>query len=96
MKTVVRDFSYRGEHFSIVYDGKFYMTVNHKLIDADGHPIRTLIFTDLHPGKTLEETMRLTRQDLDLKHYEATGMSKAEAFAKVMEIPLEIAQELFG
>lgn len=97
MKTIVNDFSYRGEHFSIVFDGKFYMTVNHKLIGADGHPIKELRFNDgLHTSRSMSDCINQTKQDLDIKHYIANGMTKAESFAKVLNLPIELAQELFA
>lgn len=96
MKTMVNDFSYRGEHFTIVYDGKFYMTVNHKFIDADGRITKELNFTDgLHTSNSVAQCIEQTKNDLDIKYYEAQGMSKAEAFSTVMGVPLEIAEKLF-
>ena len=96
MKTVTKDFSYRGEHFSIVFDGRFYMTVNHKLIGDDGHPVRTLNYCDgLHPADSVSECIKLTKQDLDLEYLMSIGKSRAEAFAEVLDIPLEMAQQLF-
>lgn len=96
MKTLVRNFSYRGEHYSIVKDEKFYMTVNHKFIGDDGRLTKELHYNDgLHPAETLDGCIKETKDDLDLKYYLSIGMSKAEAFARVCDIPLELAQELF-
>lgn len=96
MTTICKDFSYRDQHYSIVYDGKFYMTVNHKFIGSDGRLTKELRYNDgLHPGRTMDETIKSTKDDLDIKHYLSIGMSKAEAFAKVCDIPLEIAKTLF-
>ena len=96
MKTMVKDFSYRGQHYSIVYDGKFYMTVNHKFIGRDGKLVKELRFNDgLHPADSIDTCINLTRQDLDIQHYESHGMSKAEAFARVMNIPLDIANMIY-
>ena len=71
--TVTKDFSYRGQHYSIVFDGKFYMTVNHKFIGDE-----------------------LTKNDLDMRYYESQGMSRAEAFAKVFNVPIEIAKMVYA
>lgn len=93
MKTITNDFCYRDEHFVIVYDGKFYMTVNHKLIGADGHPIRTLTWADgLCPGSTLQETIELCRNRLDVDYYMSQGMSRADAIAKVLNLDPAILQ----
>lgn len=95
MKTITKDFSYRGQHFAIVYDGKFYMTVNHKYIDGNGCLTKELHFNDLHTSNTMEQLITYTKNALDMDYYEAQGMTKAEAFAKVMNVPLEIAQMIF-
>lgn len=96
MKTLVKDFSYRGEHYSIVYDGKFYMTVNHKFIGDDGRLVKELKFSDgLHPADSIDQCIEQTKNDLDMKYYTANGMTKAEAFAKIFNIPIEMAEELF-
>lgn len=95
MKTLVKDFSYRGRHYSIVTDGKFFMTVEHKFISDDGHLTKELHFHDLHTSKSMEELIKVTKQDLDIEYYLSIGMTKAEAFAKVMDIPLKIAMEIF-
>lgn len=96
MNTVCKDFSYRGEHYSIVFDGKFYMTVNHKFIGDDGRLVRTLNYSDgLHPGSTIEECITHTKEDLDIQYLMSNGMSKAEAFSKVTKIPLAMAEQWF-
>lgn len=97
MKTLVKDFCYRGEHFSIVDDGKFIMTVNHKFIGADGRLTKQLTFADgLHTSNSIDEAIRATKEDLDIKHYINKGFTKAEAFAKVMNVPMEVAKMIFG
>lgn len=96
MMTMVKDFSYRKQHYSIVFDGRFYMTVNHKFIGEDGRLIKKLTFSDgLHTANSINECIQLTRQDLDIQHYEAQGMSKAEAFSKTMNVPIEIAEMIY-
>lgn len=96
MMTMIKDFSYRGQHYSIVYDGKFYMTVNHKFIGDDGRLVKQLTYSDgLHTSNSIEECIRLTKDDLDIRCCEAQGMSKAEAFSKVMSVPLEIAKMIY-
>ena len=93
MKTVTRDFYYRGEHFTIVYDGKYYMTVNHKLIGDDGHPIRTLTWADgLCPGATIQDTIEQCRNRLDVAYYMSQGMSRADAIAKALNLDPVIMQ----
>ena len=55
MKTIVKDFSYRGNHYVIVNDGKYYMTVDRKYVDDNGNTIKVLTYTDgLHTNETLE------------------------------------------
>lgn len=96
MKTMVKDFSYRGQHYSIVFDGKFYMTVNHKFIGEDGRLVKQLTFSDgLHTSDSMDQCISLTKEDLDIQYYEAQGMSKAEAFSKVMNVPLETAKIIY-
>lgn len=96
MKTMVKDFYYRGQHYSIVYDGKFYMTVNHKFIGDDGRLVKQLTFSDgLHPSDSMDQCIKQTKEDLDIKYYEAQGMSKAEAFSKVMNVPMDIARMIY-
>lgn len=97
MKTMVKDFSYRGEHFSIVFDGKLYMTVNHKFIGDDGRLVKELHYTDgLHTSDSLDDCIKTTKQDLDIEHYMAGGKSKAEAFSIVYDMPMELAERIFG
>ena len=96
MKTMVKNFSYRGQHYSIVFDGKFYMTVNHKFIGEDGKLVKELRYNDgLHTSNSIEECIELTKNDLDIQHFESQGMSKAEAFSKVMNVPIEIAKMIY-
>lgn len=97
MRTLVKDFFYRGEHFSIVDDGKFFMTVNHKFIGNDGRLVKQLTFADgLHPSRSVDEAIQRTKEDLDMKHYIDEGFTKAEAFAKVMNVPMEVAKMIYG
>ena len=96
MMTMVKDFSYRGQHYSIVYDGKFYMTINHKFIGDDGRLVKQLTYSDgLHPEYSITKCINRTKEDLDFQYYVAQGMSKAEAFSKVMNVPLENAKMVF-
>ena len=93
MKTMVNDYCYRENHYSIVYDGKFYMSVHHDLIDENGRTIRELNFKDLHPGKTIAECLDFLKNDIDMEYYtKKCGMSRSEAYAKVFSIPLETAE----
>ena len=93
MKTICKDFTYRNEHYSIVHDGRFYMTVNHKYVKEDGTLTHELHYWDgLHPGDTMAECIQRTTEDLDIKYYISQGMSKAEAMSKVLNIPMEIAE----
>ncbi len=96
MKTITKDFCYRGQHFTIVYDGKFYMTVNHNFIDENGCLTRELTFKELHPDKTVSGCIEYTKIDLDIDYYLSQGMSKAEAFSIVMNVPLEKAKVAFS
>lgn len=93
MKVMVNDFSYRGEHFTIVYDGKFYMTVNHKFIGADGRITKELKYNDgLHTSDSVAKCIEATKNDLDMVYYESQGMTRAEAFAKIFNLPIEVAE----
>lgn len=96
--TVTKDFAYRGEHYTIVFDGKFYMTVNHKFIGDGGRLTKELGFTDgLHTNKSLEGCIKTVREDLDMKYYISHGMSKAEAFVKIFpEVDIETAKMIYG
>ena len=90
------DFSYRGQHFSIVYDGKYYMTVNHKFIGEDGRLKRSLCFADgIHPAETVAATVKFCTNSLDIDYYVSQGMDRTEAIAKVMNIPLEVLKPVF-
>lgn len=96
MMTMVKDFSYRGQHYCIVYDEKFYMTVNHKFIGDDGRLVKQLTYSDgLHPEDSIEKCINRTKEDLDFQYYVAQGMSKAEAFSKVMNVPIDIAKMIY-
>ena len=87
MRTVVKDFSYRGRHYTIVNDGKFFMAVEDKFLDKDGKTIKPLNYTDgLHTNHTLDGCIADTKVDLDIKHYVAEGMTTGEAYCKAFNI----------
>ncbi len=97
--TIVRNFTYRNQSYTIVKDGKFYMTINQQFIDADGRITKELHYNDgLHTNETLEGCIRDTKNDLDMKYYMANGKSQAEAFAIVFDMMdrLEDLKELFS
>ena len=98
MRTICKDFSYRDRHYSIVYDGKHYMTVDHKFIGADGRLTKELRYNDgLHTSEDLDQCIRVTKNELDVLYYESQGMTRAQAFVKVFpEISIEIAEKLFS
>ena len=95
---MVNDYCYRENHYSIVYDGRFYMTVNHKFIGDDGCLTRELTFKDgLHPGDTIADCIERTRQDLDMDYYvNKLGLSKPEALSRVMDWPLDMCIEIYA
>lgn len=96
MYTRIKDFTYREEHYTVVFDGRYYMTINHKYIGDNGKLLKKLDYRDgLHTADSLQECVSSTIDDLDIKHLIAKGLSKAEAFALVMNIPLETARHLF-
>ena len=87
MKTVVKDFTYRGRHYVIVNDGKYYMTVERTHIGEDGRLTKELHYGDgLHTNETLDGCIADTKADLDVKHYISEGMSKGEAYCKAFNI----------
>lgn len=93
MKTIIKDFTYRDEHYSIVWNGRFYVTINHRFINDNGTLTQELRYEDgLHPGKTIAECVERTKEDLDVKYYISCGISKAEAMSKVLDIPMEIVE----
>lgn len=97
MTIITNDFSYRGQHFTIVYDGKYYMSVNHKFIDRDGRLKRSLGFADgIHPADTVENCIKLCKNSLDIDYYVSQGMSRAEAVAKVFNLPPEVIAPVFN
>lgn len=95
-KVITRDFSYREKHYCIVFDGKYYMTVDRKFIDGNGRTNKVLTFSDgLHTSLTLQGCIDDTKRDLDMEYYIAQGMSKAEAFAKIFGLDVELTAQLF-
>lgn len=96
IRVITKDFQYRGEHYSIVKEGEYYMTINHKFIDADGKTTKVLNYTDgLHTASSVAECIEATKNDLDMRAYMAEGMTKAEAMTKIFNIPIEIAEMAF-
>lgn len=42
LQVLCKDFFYRGQHYYIVFNGKYVMSVKHELVGSDGHPVKEL------------------------------------------------------
>ena len=91
MKIIVKNYSYRGRNFTIIHDQGFYMAIEDKYLDENGCTKQILHGSQLFPAREAEDCMKLVNDRCDIDFYVASGMSKEEAFAKVFDIPFEMA-----
>ena len=98
MKIIVKDYSIRGRHFTIVRnDNGMYCAVEDKFI-KNGKTTQVLYANNLHPGATLEDCLNYTKDAVEVDYLVEQGMSRAEAFCTYwgnMEM-LDKVKELVG
>lgn len=88
---IVTTFNYRGHKYTIAHDGKFYLAIEDKYI-TNGKMNTTLNGLQMNASDTLNQCLTGIKNRLDMEHYEAQGMSKAEAFCKVFNMPNMVGQ----
>ena len=82
---------YRDTYFEICYDGKLFHAIDHEYI-TDGRLNRPLNGLLTHADESLERCVKLATSQVDIEYYQSIGMSRAEAFSKALDIPLEIVE----
>ncbi len=94
MKTVTKDFTYRGRHFAIIKHEGHYCAIDYKFIDSSGKLTKELHGGQMFASKDLPQCMENIKNALDLEHYVGQGMTKGEAMCKVFNLPIEMAGKL--
>ena len=93
MKTtmIIENFNYRNRRFTIVLNDGFYCAIEDKYI-TDGVMNTTLNGLQMCANRKLDGCLNDVKRKVDMEHYEAQGMTKAEAFCKVFNLPNMIEQ----
>lgn len=97
MNIIVKDFSIRGRHFTIVKHDKLYCAIEDKYI-TDGKINRQLWGPQLHPGETLEDCINSVTDAVEVDYLVEQGHTRAEAFAIYWDMMdnLVMIKELLG
>lgn len=94
MKVIINNYAYRNRNFTIVFDQGHYLAIENKYIDAQGKTTQALNGLQMYASNGLNGCLTHLRQGVDIDYYESQGMSRAEAFAKALGLPQDIAAEL--
>lgn len=88
LETVTKAFIYRGSVHLLAYSPELreYVAINRALIGPDGHLLRQLNGMQMHMNPTLQETIQSVKDEVDIEHYMAQGLTKAQAICRVMQI----------
>lgn len=95
MKVIVKNYTYRGRNFTIVKDQGFYMAIEDKYLDENGCLNQRLCGRQLYPAREVKQCMKYVNDECDIAYHMANGMTKEEAYATVLNIPVEMAAALF-
>ena len=91
----ITTFAKYDRRFTIVEFENWYCAIEDVDIDENGRLKKDMNGLQMNAQQTLDGCIRLLEKTLDMDEYEKQGMTEAEAFAKVNDIPLEAAKELF-
>ena len=88
MTTIIKTFTARNRNFTIVKDEQgFYLAIEDKYI-TDGKTNTALNGLQMSASKDLNQCLQMCNNKVDTDYYLSQGMTKAEAFAKVFNLPL--------
>lgn len=93
-KGIVKEYKYRGRSFTIIKKDGFYLAIEDKYI-TDGKMNTSLNGLQMKASEKLGQCIDAVKKSCDIEYYETQGMSKAEAFAKAFDLPIEMAELLF-
>ena len=95
MKNIVREYNYKGRNFTIITKDEHYLAIEDKYI-TDGKMNKTLNGLQMYASATLSQCITKVKTQVDFDSYTEQGMSKAEAFAKAFNLPIEVTKEMFA
>lgn len=78
----------RNKEFVIVLFNGFYCAIDKQYINHDGRINKVLNGAELKANKDLTECITTVKNCVEIEYLMSTGHSKAEAFAKVFNLPL--------
>ena len=93
MNTIIKTFTTRNRNFTIVKDNEgFYLAIEDKYI-TDGKTNTTLNGLQMFASKDINQCIKMCKNQVETDYYLSQGMTRAEAFAKVFNVPLTPALE---
>lgn len=96
MTTIVKTLIARGRNFTIVHHQGMYCAIEDKYIDADGKVNQALNGFQMNASKIIEECVQRTLDRVETDYLIDAGYTKAQAFAKVNNLPVEACEALFA
>ena len=82
----ITELNYRNRNFTIVLEDGWYMAIEDKYI-TNGRLNTALNGFQMHADKKRANCIEMTKNAIDMDYYQSLGMSKADAFIKVMKLP---------
>lgn len=84
---VIKTLAVRNRNFTVIYKDNFYMAIEDKYI-TDGKMNTTLNGLQAYASKELNICINSVTKAVEMDYLMENGMSRAEAFCKVINIPL--------
>lgn len=88
MKTIINTYTVRERNFTIVFDNEYYLAIEDCYIDENGRLNQKLNGLTAHASETLDACLESVREQVEIAYLMENGMTKAEAFCTVLEIPI--------
>ena len=95
MKTIIDTYQLREHTFTIVLQDDRYCAIDHKHLDERGRLTRNLNGLQMHASTELGQCLQQAKDAVDMEWHMASGLSRADAFAAVMNVPVPAAEQLF-
>lgn len=93
--TIIKNLVSRNRHFMIVKDENgFYMAIEDKYI-TNGKTNTELNGLQTNASRDLNECIKTTLNKVEMDYLVESGYTKAEAFSKIFNLPLEACKALF-
>ena len=74
---------YKGRTFEIVFDGTYYLAIEHCFLDEKGRLTKTLNGFDMNADEELDNTIANVERRVDVDELEAQGMDRTQAVLEV-------------